>query len=129
MGDEGGLHRMQFVAARDAFDGEDVGAVMADRQSQAGIDPPAVDQHRAGAALAAVAALLGAGQMQALAQQIEQRDAGSSSSTSRRTPLTVRLMEKFMQGSDQCYGRIGSRGRRRRVIGEAVQDSSAGAEI
>ena len=29
---------------------------------------------------------------------------GSSSSTSRRTPLTVRLMEKFMQDSDRCYG-------------------------
>ena len=35
MGDESGLHRMQLVAARDALDGEDVGAVMADRQSQA----------------------------------------------------------------------------------------------
>ena len=36
---------------------------------------PAVDQHRAGAALAAVAALLGAGQVEPLAQQVEQRDA------------------------------------------------------
>src|ERR1700753_83137 len=68
MGDEGGLYRMQFIAMGDAFDGEDFGAVMAYRQSQAGIDPAAVDQHRAGAALAAVTALLGADQMQALAQ-------------------------------------------------------------
>ena len=75
MGDEGGLHRMQLIAARDALDGEDVGAVVADRQRQARIDAPAVDQHRAGAALAAVASLLGAGQVEALAQQVEQRDA------------------------------------------------------
>ena len=68
MGDEGGLHRMQLVAARDALDREDVGAVVADRQSKAGIDPPAVDEDGAGAALAAVASLLGAGQMEPLAQ-------------------------------------------------------------
>src|ERR1700744_4396748 len=30
---------------------------------------------------------------------------GSSRSTSRRSPLTVRLMERFMRGSDQCYVR------------------------
>ena len=82
---------------RDALDGEDLGAVVADRQRQARIDPPAVDQHRAGAALAAVAALLGAGQVQPLAQEIEQRDARVVELDSRRTPLTVRLMEKFMQ--------------------------------
>ena len=65
MGDEGGLHRMQLVAVRDALDGQHVGAVVADRQRQARIDAPPVDQHRAGAALAAVAALLGAGQIAA----------------------------------------------------------------
>ena len=57
--------RMQLVAVRHALDGQDVGAVVADRQGEAGIDPPAVDQDRAGAALAAVAALLGSGQVQA----------------------------------------------------------------
>ena len=35
MGDESRLHGMELIAARDAFDGEDVGAVMADRQRQA----------------------------------------------------------------------------------------------
>ena len=75
MRDESGLDGMQFVAASDALDGEDVGAVVADRQSQARIDPPAVDQDRTRAALAAVASLLGAGQVQTLAQEIEQRDA------------------------------------------------------
>ena len=76
MSDESGLHRMKLVAARDALDRQDIGAVVADRQSQARIDPSAVDQDRAGAALAAVASLLGSGQVQTLAQEIEQRDAG-----------------------------------------------------
>ena len=75
MRDESGLDRMQLVAASDALDGEDVGAVVADRQRQARIDPPTVDQDRTGAALAAVASLLGAGQVETLAQQVEQRDA------------------------------------------------------
>src|SRR5262249_3551857 len=73
--DERGLHGMQRLTARDAFDRHDLGAVVAQRQREAGIDPPSVDQDGAGAALAAIAALLGAGEMQALAQEIEQRDA------------------------------------------------------
>ena len=34
MGDEGGLHRMQLVALRQAFDGEDIRAVMADARAR-----------------------------------------------------------------------------------------------
>ena len=109
MRDERRLHRMQLVAARDALDREDVGAVVADRQRQARIDPSAVDQDRARAALAAVAALLGSGQVEPLAQEIEQRDARVvQARCPRRTPFTVRLMEKLMQCSDQCYRRTGS---------------------
>ena len=44
-------------------------------QRQAGQHAPAVDQHGAGAALAVVAALLGAGQAEVLAQRVEQRGA------------------------------------------------------
>jgi hypothetical protein len=44
-------------------------------QRQARIDPPSIDDHGASAALAMIAALLGAGEMQLLAQSIEQRDA------------------------------------------------------
>ena len=76
MGDERGLHRMQASPVRHAFDREDVGAVVADRERQARIDPASVDEDGAGAALPAVAALLGAGQMKAFAQQVEQRDPG-----------------------------------------------------
>ena len=47
-------------------------AFVHDRQRQAGIDALAVDQHGAGAALALVAPFLGAGQMQMLAQRVEQ---------------------------------------------------------
>src|SRR4029077_9212139 len=70
------LHRMQAIPARHAFDREDVGAVVADRERQAGIEPASIDDDRAGAALPAVAALLGTGQMKALAKQVEQRDPG-----------------------------------------------------
>ena len=42
------------------------------RERQARVDAAAVDDHRAGAALALVAALLGAGQVQVLAQRVEQ---------------------------------------------------------
>ena len=42
----------------------------------AGEDALAVDQHRAGAALALAAAVLGAGQLQVFAQDVEQRPIG-----------------------------------------------------
>ena len=69
---------------------------MADGEREAGIDAPAVDQDGAGAALAAVAALLGAGQVEALAQEVEQRDARIVEFDLAATPLMVRLMEWFM---------------------------------
>src|SRR5438034_341502 len=46
---------------------------MHDGESQAGVDAPAVDQHRAGPALPVVAALLGARQVEMFAQRVEQR--------------------------------------------------------
>ena len=73
--DEGRLHRMQVLRRAQAFDGGDLVALVHHRQRQAGIDAAPVDDHRAGAALAVVAALLGAGQVQVLAQRVEQRGA------------------------------------------------------
>jgi hypothetical protein len=73
---ESRLQRMKLIATGDALDGQDVGAVMADRQSEARIDPPAVHQDRARAALASVTSLFGSRQVQALAQKVEQGDAG-----------------------------------------------------
>ena len=60
---------------REAFDGQDVGAIVADREREARIDAAAVDNDCARAALAAVAALLGSGQVQPFAEKIEKRDA------------------------------------------------------
>src|SRR5258708_3663435 len=74
MGDESGLDGMEFAAARDTLDRENVGAVVADRQCQARIDPSSVDQDRARAALAAVASLLGSRQIETLTQEIEESD-------------------------------------------------------
>ena len=50
-------------------------ALVHHRERQAGHDAAAVDQDRAGAALAEAAALLGPGQVQAVAQGVEQRGA------------------------------------------------------
>jgi hypothetical protein len=74
MGDESGLDGMELVAASDALDREDVGAVVADRQSQARIDPSSVDQDRARTALAAVASLLSSRQIETFTQEIEEGD-------------------------------------------------------
>ena len=63
---------MQFLRRAQPLDGGDLGAVMHHGQSQAGVDALAVEQDGAGAALAVVAALLGARQLQVFAQGVEQ---------------------------------------------------------
>ena len=71
--DERLLQRVQHASLRQSFDGRDLRAVFHDRQCQAGIDAPAVDQHGAGAALTVVAALLGPGEVEMQTQCVEQR--------------------------------------------------------
>ena len=73
--DEGGLQRVELVALGQAFDRRDLAAFHQGGERQAGLHALAVHQHRAGAALAEAAALLRAGQMQVLAQGVEQRGA------------------------------------------------------
>src|SRR5437016_756901 len=71
--DEGLLHRMQrSIAGCEALDRADGAALRRRREHEAGDHPPPIEQNRAGAALAVVAALLGAGQPEVLAQRIEQ---------------------------------------------------------
>ncbi len=70
---EAALHRRQLPVAPERLDGVDALARDRRRQRQAGQRRLVVDQHRAGAAFAAVAAGLGAGQAQLLAQEIEQQ--------------------------------------------------------
>ena len=69
------LDRPQLLAAHQALDGRDLVALGLERERQAGVARHAVDQHRAGAALAALAAGLGAGQAEPLAEDVEQRPA------------------------------------------------------
>ena len=70
---EGGLHRVQVVGRAQPLDGGDAVALVHDRQREARRDPPPVDDHGARAALALIAPLLGAGEVQVLAQRVEQR--------------------------------------------------------
>ena len=73
MVDECLLQWVQRAIGREAFDGGDLRAVLHDRERQAGIDAPAVNQHGAGAALAVIAALFCAGEVEMIAQCVEQR--------------------------------------------------------
>src|SRR4051794_36160468 len=71
--DEGLLHRMKLsVWSRQAFDRGQRTSIRLDCQHQARYDPPAVQMHRAGAALAVIATFLCTSECQALAQEIEQ---------------------------------------------------------
>ena len=73
MVDEGLLQRMKRAALRQTLDRRDLRAVLHDRQREARIDPPAIDQNGAGAALAVIAALFGPGQVEVETQRVEKR--------------------------------------------------------
>ncbi len=73
MVDEGLLQGMQRAVRRQTLDGGHLRAVLHDGERQAGVDAPAVDQHGAGAALAVIAALFGAGQVEMVAQSVKER--------------------------------------------------------
>ena len=62
---------MQLTIAGQSFNGRDLVGLMHDREGEAGVDSPAVDVDGTGAALAVVTALLGAKQVEMLAQSIE----------------------------------------------------------
>jgi hypothetical protein len=68
------LQRMQVLPARHALDGLDRAALRLHRKHQARADQAAVDGHAAGAAVARAASLLAAGEMELVAQRIEQRE-------------------------------------------------------
>ena len=61
---------MQLAALRDAFDRGDVRTVQRRGQNRAGFHRAAVHMHHAGAALAGVAAHMGARQAKMLAQKL-----------------------------------------------------------
>src|SRR5690625_6818674 len=62
----------ELVSACEAVGGGDLGAVEGDREQQAGVHAPAVDQHGTGPALAVVAALLRGRVPQVITQCVEQ---------------------------------------------------------
>jgi hypothetical protein len=75
--DGAGLHerlldRVEGVAVGQALDRDDLGALGLAGQDQAGADQDAVQVDGAGAALALLAGVLGAGQAEALAQHVQQ---------------------------------------------------------
>jgi hypothetical protein len=74
--DEGLLKWMQHAVIGEPFDRRHGRAVLHDRQREAGIDAPAVDQNRARAALAVIAAFLGPSEADVLAKRIQQRRPG-----------------------------------------------------
>ncbi len=69
---------------------------MTDRESEAGIHPPPVHDDGASAALAAVAALLGAGGAKALAQEVEQGHARIFEDDLRIAPFTTNVIGMFI---------------------------------
>lgn len=73
--DKSALHRMKLITLCQAFDGRYFVSLVHDRETEATVDPPAIDEHGAGAALSVVAAFFRASKLQMLAQQIEQRRA------------------------------------------------------
>ena len=69
------LRRMQLAVFGEAFDGHHVGTIGLHSKQGAGFDRTTIDMHGAGAALAGVAADMGAGQIQRVAQEIGEQHA------------------------------------------------------
>ena len=72
---ERGLHRVQRAVLGEAFDRGHIGAVRRQREHRAGLHALAVHMDRARAALAGVAANMGAGEPQIVADEIDQQRA------------------------------------------------------
>ena len=64
---------MEGAVAGEAFDGGDRRAVHLDGKARARFDGDAVQEHRAGAALAGIAADLGAGERRELADEVHEQ--------------------------------------------------------
>ena len=74
MRNEGLLDRVEIIALCQSLDRGDLCSLVTDREGKAGIDPPSVDQNRAGPTLAAIAPLLGSRQIEALPKEVEKGD-------------------------------------------------------
>ena len=88
---EGALQRIELVAVRQALDGADLFAVRLYREHQARAHRLAVDEHRAGAADAVLAADMRAGLTAILANRVGQR-AARLDANGVGCPLIVRVI-------------------------------------
>ncbi|EGJ72900.1 putative xanthine dehydrogenase YagT iron-sulfur-binding subunit [Streptomyces sp. Tu6071] len=75
VGEERLLERVEPFPVREALDGGDLGVLARDGEDEAAVDAASADEHGARAALAVVAALLGAGEAEVFAQQVDERGA------------------------------------------------------
>ena len=78
---ERALQRVQLVAFRETFDSGDFAAVVNHCERETRVDAPAVDEDRAGAALAVIAAFLRAGQIECSRSRSSSDMRGSSTQT------------------------------------------------
>src|ERR1044071_5259795 len=85
---ERGLHRMELAAVGEPLDRRDLGAIGLDREHRAGLDRLAVDVHGARAALARIAADVGARETEGAAPGFEQPGGGR---TLERMSLSIDL--------------------------------------
>jgi hypothetical protein len=75
-GHERGLHRVHFLRLADTFDRRDLVALMQSGKGKTRKLAPAIDVHRARAALPVIASFFRSGQMQMLSKAIEKSSAG-----------------------------------------------------
>src|ERR1044071_1237617 len=112
--DERGLQRVEAIVGREPFDGDDLLAAVHDREGEAGVVAPPVDQHGAGAACALVAPFLRAGEVEVLAQRVEQRGARVEAE------VMVAAVDVERDGDDVRVGRDG------RLLGYERENERAG---
>ena len=91
---EGLLQRMQRPVLSRAPRSWSPCALLHDGKCQARVDPPSVDQHRTGTALAVIAAFFGAGKVEMFSQGSSNVVQGATSSLV-SVPLTIRSTEIF----------------------------------
>src|SRR5262249_21964924 len=121
--DEGLLHRVQRPVGRgESLDGGHGGALRRHRQGEAGQYPAAVHQHRAGPALPVIAALLGPGEAEMLAQGIEQGGARIERQPVLAAVDVERERGGIARGSRWRLARLGGFGAERRYVNDNLAD-------
>jgi hypothetical protein len=70
------LHGVKLIAVGQSFDCLDFLSIGSDRKHQASVNPPPVKMNRTSTAFSAIAPLLGAGEVEAFSQNIQQSRTG-----------------------------------------------------